>query len=158
MPKILTITGYVLILVLLSGNFYWTYRIAGDVDKLKAVSVNVPEIVLDQKSADKPAPAPIVEKTDKYIDISVDENGFSPSMFQVYADEKIELAVKNNGKIPHSLKIAYLDINSGAIEPGKTANLVINKVPQISKNINFTSGTEGDNGETFAGIIMIIER
>jgi len=100
-------------------------------------------------------PAP--QKTVKQISLAIEDNGFSPTGIQIYANQSNSLTIANNSNQPHSFVIDELKINTGLIQPGQTKNVVIDQDFAESTVYNFYSDAAGDDKTTFGGVLMILK-
>ena len=53
--------------------------------------------------------------------IALVDNNFAPSRFEVPAGEEITVQVRNNGQNPHTFTIRDLDVDTGTLAAGDTA-------------------------------------
>ena len=64
--------------------------------------------------------------------VVVNDKGFLTKGLQAFSGQKLELVVVNDDKTPHSFNIAELNIKSGPIEPGKSAQVTVDSLPNES--------------------------
>jgi|GEM_PF-2749828 len=98
-----------------------------------------------------------VEKKLEQADIIVTKEGFSPRGFQIFADNKTVLSIKNADDKPHSFVIDELGIDE-TIEPGNTIETVIDREFNGPTSLTFRSKTENDSPDIFSGLIMILKQ
>lgn len=151
------VIGYLFLLILVAGNIFWTKRISNDI---AAVKETIASATLSNGENDAPKPEVKTETPieKKKIDITIDENGFSPNMIQVYSGEKLEISVTNNDKVAHTFEIKDLGINWKPIDPGKNAKITVENLPAESQTLNFVSNTGSDNNQAFEGIMMVLKK
>lgn len=55
--------------------------------------------------------------------IATIDNNFAPSRLEVPAGQEITVEVRNNGQNPHTFTIAELDVDTGILQAGETAEV-----------------------------------
>jgi plastocyanin len=74
---------------------------------------------------DEPAVQPPVDPSPEgdMFGIATVDNNFAPSRLDVPAGEEITVEVQNNGQNPHSFTIDELDVDTGVLQAGETAEV-----------------------------------
>lgn len=120
-----------------------------------------PPTVVQKETVPVPANASEVvaaikrEQKEKSVEIGVNDQGFSPSGFQMGKDDKMTVTITNQGQEAHSFVIEELGINSGAIDPGQAVKVNIDKEFTEAAAVEFISDIDGDDQEVFKGTIMV---
>lgn len=154
--KFFSIASCAILLILVTGNIYWTKQIADDVAAIKETAKITSN---DGKNdAAKPEAKAAVPVEKNKIDLIIDESGFSPNMISVYSDEKLEISVTNNDKVARTFEIKDLGINWEPIEPGKTAKITVENLPAESQNLSFVSSDGSGDATTLEGIMMVLKK
>lgn len=129
---------------------------------LNSLKSKVDTLALSIIPSDKKAIPPFVQETVQKTtvdsrSIKITNAGFLPAGFQIYANKETTIQLENNTDSPHSFIIDELNINSGLIESGTIKDIVINSGIAQIKNYTFYSNTEGDDPQTFKGVLMVLE-
>ena len=84
------------------------------------------------------------ETPDASVEITIDEGSFDPDTIQLPAGEEVTVQLTNEDGTVHDFAIETLDINTGTIEPGKSAYATF-VMPEESVEFvcTFHSGMEG---------------
>jgi len=120
----------------------------------------LPNVVIENSAVDDKTnnkqPVQIQKKiVDKNLEIT--DQGYSPSGVQIYGSQITVVKILNSGQNPHSFIINELDINIDPINAGETAEIVIDREFAESKNYTFYSNAEGDDPQTFTGVLMVLK-
>lgn len=59
------------------------------------------------------------------IELIAADNRFLPTTIEAKAGDEITVEVENTGDSPHEFQIEELDLNTGTIEPGRTAHATL---------------------------------
>jgi len=97
------------------------------------------------------------EKKGASRELAITDEGYSPAGFQASAGETTVIKITNNGQKVHSFAIDELDIDSGLIDPGQTKEIIMNKQFAEPKNYTFHSNADGDDPQTFTGVLMVLK-
>ena len=90
-------------------------------------------------------------------DLIINDQEYSPSGIQVYADEITTLKITNEGERSHSFIIDELNIDIDSITPGESKEIIIDKEFAQSKSYIFYSNAEGDDPQTFTCVLMVLK-
>jgi plastocyanin len=70
------------------------------------------------------SPSPLETETGTEIPpVAMVDNKFAPSMLEATPGEEVTIQLRNNGQNPHSFTIDALEIDTGVIESGETAEV-----------------------------------
>lgn len=92
-----------------------------------------------------------------YLQLAVDDGGFSLKQLNVSLDGPKMIEISNKGVNTHSFVIDGLSIDSGVIEPGAAKTVVLENLPQGTRNYTYYSNTAGDDKTKFSGVIAVTE-
>lgn len=80
-----------------------------------------------------PDPSEVVESVEDAVGDAVDDsdlppvatvdNSFAPSMLAASFGEELTVTVVNNGQNPHSFTIDAIDVDTGVLQPGESAEV-----------------------------------
>jgi len=115
----------------------------------------------NQVSALAPAATPALpeekERETANFAIEISDQGYSPAEIKISDDKITTIKTTNKGEKDHSLVIDGLNIDSGSISSGQSIELVIYQTFEKSENYTFYSNAEGDDPQTFTGVLMVLK-
>ncbi len=100
-------------------------------------------------------PGDQVVKTEKNIDIEVNDNGFVNNSFRVTTNDEVAITLRNTGTKPHSFKIDDLGVDSTIVEAGGFKMFTIGSLPNRNAVYNFYSNVPSDELSVFSGELTV---
>lgn len=88
------------------------------------------------------------------LEVGVDEGGFSLREINLSNSSSRTLKIVNKGVRAHSFAITGTGLNSGIIEPGRSATMALDAPADGSGRAEFYSAEPEDSGENFRGTIV----
>jgi len=119
-----------------------------------SLNIAISNIADNKENSNKPTQ---IQRNAINKDLKITDQGYSPSGFQIYSNQITTVTVLNIGELAHSFVIDELNIDSGIIEPGQIKEIIIDQNSAESKNYTFYSNAEGDDPETFTGVMMVLK-
>lgn len=102
--------------------------------------------------------APQIEpKPRAAAELEITDNGYSPAEIEIDGNKMTTITIKNSAQAIYSFVIDELNINIEAIAPGEEVGLVIAQEFAESESYTFRSNAEGDDPQTFTGVLMVIK-
>lgn len=122
--------------------------------KLLGALLGVSVLVLAACGGDEPAvpdPGEIAESVqeglaDAVPPVATVDNNFAPSRFPATAGEEITVNVSNNGQNSHSFTIDSLDVDTGVLAPGDSAEVTFTMPDQEAQFYCTVHGAEVMSG------------
>lgn len=121
-------------------------------------------IVVLQRNAAGPAPAPPVSQTQPPgavtpaesgpLTVSMTEWRYDPKVIRVKGGQTVKLTIKNTGKVDHAFVINDLGVDTGRVKPGETRNVEFT-VPDKTAIYEYMSSVPGQKTLGLAGSLSV---
>ena len=111
-------------------------------------------VVMDKTGTFRPGDQAV--KTEKNIDIEVNDNGFVNNSFKVTTNDDVTITLRNTGTKPHSFKIDELGVDSMIVEAGGFKMFTVGSLPTKNAVYNFYSSAPSDELSVFSGELTVV--